>query len=63
MIIELLIIKMKNTVDFFKIDDGRLGAVNFNNMIPVNKNNYNVIYFSGNDLNLKDRKYEELLRD
>jgi len=54
---------MKNTVDFFKIDDGRLGAVNFNNMIPVNKNNYNVIYFSGNDLNLKDRKYEELLRD
>jgi len=29
--------KMKNTVDFFKIKDGELGAVNFNNMIPVNE--------------------------
>ena len=27
--------KMKNTLDFFKIKDGELGAVNFNNMIPV----------------------------
>ena len=31
--------KMKNTVDFFKIKNGELGAVNFNNMIPVNENN------------------------
>ena len=29
---------MKNTLDFFKIKDGELGAVNFNNMIPVNEN-------------------------
>ena len=28
--------KMKNMIDFFKIKDGELGAVNFNNMIPVN---------------------------
>lgn len=26
---------MKNTIDFLKIDDGRLGAINFNNMIPI----------------------------
>ena len=27
--------KMKNKLDFFKIKNGELGAVNFNNMIPV----------------------------
>ena len=31
---------MKNTLDFFKIDGGELGAVNFNNMIPVSSRNY-----------------------
>ena len=28
-------LKMKNTIDFLKIDEGRLGAINFNNMIPI----------------------------
>ena len=28
-------LRMKNTHDFMKIDNGRLGALNFNNMIPV----------------------------
>jgi len=28
-------LKMKKTLDFFKIKNGELGAVNFNNMIPV----------------------------
>lgn len=28
-------LKMNNTVDFLRIDSGRLGAINFNNMIPV----------------------------
>lgn len=32
-------IKMKNTLDFLKIKNGELGAINFNNMIPVMKNN------------------------
>lgn len=26
---------MKNTIDFLKIDEGKLGAINFNNMIPI----------------------------
>ena len=34
---------MKNTVDFFNIKDGELGAVNFNNMIPVTTNNYYLV--------------------
>lgn len=28
-------LQMKNQADFLKIDEGRLGAINFNNMIPV----------------------------
>ena len=28
-------LKMKNTLDFRKIDNGKLGAINLNNMIPV----------------------------
>ena len=37
-------LKMQNTLDFFKIKNGEFGAVNFNNMIPVISNNYEVIY-------------------
>ena len=35
--------QMKNKMDFSKIKNGELGAVNFNNMIPVDKEYYNVI--------------------
>ncbi len=30
---------MKNTLDFLKISDGDLGAINFNNMLPVTDDN------------------------
>lgn len=30
-------LKMKNPVDFMKLDKGALGAINFNDMIPVKK--------------------------
>lgn len=39
-------LKMKNTLDFIKIDGGKLGAVNFNNMLPVLKYNYKIIDFN-----------------
>ena len=56
-------LKMKNTIDFFKIDKGILGAVNFNNMIPVKENNYKVINLNKKTLTLSENKYQELLRD
>ena len=28
-------LEMKNTIDFLKIDGGKLGAINFNNMMPI----------------------------
>ena len=55
--------KMKNTVDFFKIKNGELGAVNFNNMIPVDKEYYNVINLNKKITNLEQLKYQKLLRE
>ena len=34
---------MKNTIDFYNIDDDKLGTVNFNNMIPVKEEYCEVI--------------------
>ena len=48
---------MKNTIDFRKIDNGRLGAINFNNMIPVLDDA--LINFSFKEI--KDKKYRNLL--
>jgi protein AbiQ len=56
-------LSMKNTMDFMKIDDGKLGAVNFNNMIPVQANNYEIIEFSKNKLSTAELKYQELLKN
>jgi len=54
---------MKNTVDFFKIKDGELGAVNFNNMIPVNINNYTLVDLNKETITLEELKYQKLLRE
>ena len=55
--------KMKNTVDFFKIKNGELGAVNFNNMIPVNSNDYTLVDLNKETLTLSELKYQRLLRE
>jgi len=56
-------LKMKNTLDFFKIKDGELGAVNFNNMIPVNKENYTLVDLNKQTLTISEMKYQKLLRE
>ncbi len=53
---------MKNTVDFFKIKDGELGAVNFNNMIPVMKRDYTIVDLNKETLTISELKYQKLLR-
>ncbi len=55
--------KMKNTIDFVKIDNGNLGAVNFNNMIPVQDNNYKLIDLNTQPQNEKEAKYKKLLKN
>ena len=54
---------MKNTVDFFKIKDSELGAVNFNNMIPVNESNYSLVDLNKETLTIAELKYQKLLRE
>ncbi len=48
---------LKNTIDLLKIDNGKYGVVNFNNMIPVYSKNYTEF-----DLNKKSKDKHEMLR-
>ena len=52
-----------NIINFFKIKNGELGAVNFNNMIPVNKNNYSLVDLNKETLTISELKYQKLLRE
>lgn len=49
---------MKNAIDFMKLDNGKLGIVNFNNMIPIKE--HNIELFNVDDY--KDNKYSGLLK-
>lgn len=51
-------LKMKQSIDFMKLDEGNLGVVNLNNMIPVKGNFYNEIDFE----QISDIRYRRLLK-
>lgn len=55
--------KMKNTIDFLKIKQGELGAVNFNNMIPVKEDNYFLVDLNKETLTTAELKYQKLLKE
>lgn len=55
---------MKNMLDFFKIKNGELGVINFNNMIPVTSKNYLLINLNSDKLDSNiDKKYKKMLRE
>lgn len=55
---------MKNMLDFFKIKNGELGVINFNNMIPVTSKNYLFINLNSDKLDSNiDKKYKKMLRE
>ena len=56
-------LKMKNKVDFLKIDNGKLGAINFNNMLPVTKNNIIELDLNKECLTKTEQKYTKLLKE
>ncbi len=56
-------LKMRNTIDFFRIDNGKLGAINFNNMIPVTKKNYEIINLNKKYIHKKEIQYQALLNN
>ena len=59
--------RMKTNIDFFKIDKGNLGIINFNNMIPVINNdicrNKLDLEMLSKSLNTDDIKYFRLLKN
>ena len=54
---------MKSRIDFLKVDNGNLGVVNFNNVIPVTSNNYSVVDLNRKTNNLNELKYLLLLQN
>ena len=49
-------LKMHNNIDFLKIDKGNLGAINFNNMIPVLNNNITLLNLESKYLSKEEYK-------
>ena len=56
-------LKIKNSIDFLRIDKGNLGAINFNNMLPVAESNIIIIDLDEKTKNKKDEKYQKLLKE
>lgn len=52
---------MRNTIDFIRIADSKYGAINFNNMIPVKKDNYEIINLNEKCNSKEEKQYQELL--
>ena len=56
-------LKMKTMMDFLKIDNGKLGAINFNNMLPVRKKNIIELDLNKEPLTKSEEKYTKLLQE
>lgn len=56
-------LKMKSKLDFLKLDNGKLGAINFNNMLPVMDKNVVILDLNKHCLTDKEEKYRKLLRE
>lgn len=54
---------MRTTLDFLKIDNGKLGAVNFNNMIPVMSQNVEKIDLDKECFTTGELKYTKMLQE
>lgn len=54
---------LKNKLDLIKIDDGKLGVININNMIPVNKKVYELFDLNKRTNNLDETKRIKLLKE
>jgi len=56
-------LKMKNKLDFLRLDNGKLGAINFNNMLPVQNNNIEFLNLNKKCLTTSEEKYQKLLKE
>jgi protein AbiQ len=55
-------INMKNNIDIIKISGGRLGVINFNNMLPVQEGNYELFNLNIDNDNKEDNQRKILLQ-
>lgn len=55
--------KMRDTIDFTKINDGIYGAINFNNMIPVIDTVFEFVDLKHKPSTKKEKQYLELLKN
>jgi hypothetical protein F3_08606 len=56
-------LKLKAKIDFMKLDSGKLGAINFNNMLPVTEANIIRIDLDKKTLDKTEKKYMKLLKE
>ena len=56
-------LKLKSKLDFLKINGGKLGAINFNNMLPVTENNIIKLDLNKECLTESEEKYSKLLKE
>ena len=56
-------LKMHDNVDFLKLKNGELGAVNFNNMLPVTLNNVIMIDLDSKANVKKEELYRKMLKE
>lgn len=56
-------LKLKAKLDFLKINNGKLGAINFNNMLPVTEKNIMKLDLNKECLTKSEEKYSKLLRE
>lgn len=56
-------LKIKSNLDFFKLDGGKLGAINFNNMLPVSEKNIIKLDLEKACTNKSEEKYIKLLKE
>ena len=56
-------LKMKNTIDFLKLKSGQLGAINFNNMLPVTDDNVIMLDLESDSMCKEDMQYKKLLKE
>ena len=54
---------IRNTLDIIKIANGSYGIINFNNMIPVMKNNYEIINFDSKQITKRKELLSNQLRE
>ena len=55
--------KLKSKLDFLKINNGKLGAINFNNMLPVTEKNIIKLDLDKEPLTKSEEKYIKLLKE